>query len=372
MPRTKRPLQEIDPNTNKSPPDASNKKRKSTDTNAPSDARTESQTEDSTSWHWVPRCQPSSLRDSETPEPDYENDPAYTVKEIDGERNIFTRIPCTCQTPLSEVLASNPSHEWLLTSQGSEILNEQSRALFTRRPDDFNMYIFNDFEAYAMIEIQENFLQSFKDAYVSRKMGAEEKMRGCWAALEAGAVWLVKEETGLSMWRMAEDGERVARLMRLWGAAVLAMIRMMEERGVFRVGTDAPVRNLRLVLGLLVLVFGTGEDTFWTYSVVEWAREKGGFELERDEWDHELVRNLKERKEGVEMDEKKVLKKFNFRKRFKKYAREYSVYASLRIGGTRFDIAGMSTEERAHYAFGEEDPLKPNMVPPKTTQICTR
>lgn len=166
--------------------------------------------------------------------------------DADGNKLINWVKWCICRRDWDEHMQQYPEWRWVMTEQGSELLIQAIGSGLRCNPDALSMYIYNDWEAYGQVELQENLLQKYHEASVSRKMNKMEKLQQMWAACEAMTFWSSGDRA--DMWYNSDDGDGVCALVQLWGVTILSMVKELEAAGLLRVGKDAPIKNLEIVL----------------------------------------------------------------------------------------------------------------------------
>jgi hypothetical protein len=75
----------------------------------------------------------------------------------------------------------HPDHPWVVTKAGQIKLNQMHIQADLRCPDNFQMYTFNDHEAYGMMQVFQNLILDYEDA------GRDKDWKGQWAMCEATA-----------------------------------------------------------------------------------------------------------------------------------------------------------------------------------------
>ncbi|KAG9496001.1 hypothetical protein J7337_012572 [Fusarium musae] len=153
-----------------------------------------------------------------------------------------------------------------------------------RSPDDFDLYIYNDFGGYGAMEVLENiFNLVFKPKSIYRDY---------WPEVEGLAMIL---RGGLLEYVMLNDGARVQVTCEVVGALILATIEVLKKEDVFK--PDSEIHNLGLVLFMFIRWgreqsdYGVDEENWsWIYKIIDLAEEAGikltaphNFEKERED-----------------------------------------------------------------------------------------
>ncbi|KAJ5105303.1 hypothetical protein NUU61_002650 [Penicillium alfredii] len=106
-----------------------------------------------------PRYRPASEAEEEE-----EQEDGGAGKASDPQKNaIWTRNsgkPCVCMKPSAE----NPEHIWVMTSASLKKFVALQNQTFFRDPDNFGIYVYNDFYAYGITELVQNVLLDFDEA----------------------------------------------------------------------------------------------------------------------------------------------------------------------------------------------------------------
>ena len=226
-------------------------------------------------------------------------------------------------------------------------LCDASREASYRSPDNFGMYIYNDFEGYGLMEMVENCLVAYHKEFKKKN----QNLKDMWIFHVAFAHWVKMSQ--LAPLGMIDDGVRLAETVELAGRAFLSMLNALDRAGQLK--PDSEFKDLGLVMGLFATIPGYFGDSYdedeldWGRHILEYAKDKeidlsiafeakklvGAFEDEhREEWPAPAV------------------DRWNFSRKFKKHEKNYG-----RLGGTNYDITKMSRAERARFAFDKKDPL---------------
>ncbi|KAG6880169.1 hypothetical protein C0992_004621 [Termitomyces sp. T32_za158] len=108
-----------------------------------------------------------------------------------------------------------------VSTAGKEIFIELSKKAFNRNPDQHDMYIYNDFYAYACLDLVDKTMISANSKITSKKY------EDAYHLLEALALFNLDEMA----WPMCDDGERVKKTDKAYGALVVATLRGLEAQG---------------------------------------------------------------------------------------------------------------------------------------------
>lgn len=148
-----------------------------------------------------------------------------------------------CKKPANE----HPEHNWVITEAGLRKFTSIRLQLGLRSPSAFNLYTFNDHEAYGALEVVEGLVRDF----------SEEKhdWRAQWAVCEALALFLISEQAFIMC--TVDDGQAILELYNLICGMFGSMIARLEREGL--VGPDSEVKNLAQIMALYYRI-GSDED----------------------------------------------------------------------------------------------------------------
>ena len=298
MPRAKRTLAEADANaetapaakrsstggkaggkengTSKPPKAAKQKKDKVTknkDGRVPKDA-------DGATWICICRPQDNDDED-EDDDVESENNATTTTSAsktvCDGGQGPL----CMCRRPAD----LHPEYDWVMTKRGFEQALHWMHEQGKRCSDNFDLYIFNDYNGYGTQEVMENMLLAFDEAMnPAAAAGAGEEpldlMLRLWAQVEGMALFLNDD---LMEYNMIDDSASVARFAEIIGTAVLSTIDLLIARGMFVKNTNknGAIRNIGLMLCRFIEFAQTQDDASsmnengWVNRIVKLADEHG-------------------------------------------------------------------------------------------------
>lgn len=105
---------------------------------------------------WICICRPSSeiAKEQGRIEDDEDEDEDEDDEDEDDEdaEDTCGGKDCLC----FKLADDHPEHKWIVTKKGFELQNEWLNQADKRCPDNFDMYIFNDFYGYGICEVIEN------------------------------------------------------------------------------------------------------------------------------------------------------------------------------------------------------------------------
>jgi len=144
----------------------------------------------------------------------------------------------TC--PCGKSAASLPTHPYTMTRAGLARYRMAGNMMNLRNPDTFAMYTFNDHMAYGALEVVQNMLLDFDEAYKA------QQWRESWAVVEGLALFMLVGE-GDSMC-LADDGEMIEKTAEQIARMVLAALAMLDGKAQLADATD--IKNLGWVMAL--------------------------------------------------------------------------------------------------------------------------
>lgn len=259
---------------------------------------------------------------------------------------------CPCGKPSSSL----PSHPYTLTRAGMAKHGTAGDMMNLRNPDEFAMYTYNDHAAYGALEVVENLVQDFNDAFTA------DDWREAWAVLEGLALFYMLGNGGAMS--MADDGERIQRAAELIARMMLAGLAMLEAEG--QLTKDSDVKNIGWMIALYLEMADEFRETDLVGDVSP-SRAKT-FKFNADNIDLYLASYAKRcdiilpgkdemlDDENIAMPKADVKDPWGWKNAFKNYAGGKKV-----IGGDDLDITTWSSADRKRYAFKKEDPLPRNL-----------
>lgn len=254
-----------------------------------------------------------------------------------------------------------PEHKWVMMRDSWKLLHESRNEVENRCPDNLNMYIYNDFWGYGLLEVIENFLSQYSTAF-----NRTVKKRNTEAIIEKSQkeMWLVVSALGqflnwgqMNPFVMIDDGERFTATVDLLARAVLSALDSLDRAGYLK--RDSEYKDLGFVIGT------------W-YSALEQFEELASLKIhenllayaKKGDLDVSTVFGTSEAMEEseVHLPKNSGLDTWKFAKHFKEHKKEYgqrkTIFAGpVYLGGDAYDITKWSSAERARYAFDGKDPM---------------
>ncbi|KAF3404337.1 hypothetical protein DPV78_002234 [Talaromyces pinophilus] len=308
MPRPKRALSGIDPNIATPQEPASGKRKKvTTETSSPDNAASNAQSEGrdeikAAAPRYIPIARP--FWDIRAEEFDKEVDDDDESESSDAEDTETLRIRDDLDSP---------EWPWTLSSSAIDKYHELKKQAELRDQDMQGVYVYNDFTAYGVNEVVDNWLKDFHRE-VSRKSKSPYTV---WAELEALSWFLQLDYTNI--WFSGDDSHGYAETLALVGKALLTGIDILKTNKLFKPYKpegDSGIRNIPTVLALFVQFAKTwisiGGDhygeTKWVSKVGKVARENG-IEIKGPYKFHEVAEKmLKPVDENKPRQKKKVVR----------------------------------------------------------------
>ncbi|KLO85125.1 uncharacterized protein Y057_4210 [Fusarium fujikuroi] len=206
-----------------------------------------------------------------------------------------------------------------------------------RSPDDFDLYIYNDFGGYGAMEVLENIIAQFNLVFKPKST-----YRDFWPEVEGFAMIL---RGSLLEYVMIDDGERVQVTCEVVGALILATIEALKKQDVFK--PDSEIRNLGLVL----------------FMFIRWGREQSDYGVEEENWSriYKIIDLAEEA--GIKLTAPHNFEKdyFEIKDHLEEWAQRMGKWNNLRdfkdnkgstkLGGHEFDITRMSKAQRQQHSL---------------------
>ena len=284
MPRAKRTIAEADPNaesasaakrtstgkaagkengTAKPPKAAKQKKDKVTkkkDGRVPKDA-------DGNTWICI--CRPHDNDDDDDDDDDEDDDDETSENNATATAASSNKTICDggigplcmCRRPAD----LHPEYDWVMTKRGFEQALHWMHEREKRTQENFELYIFNDYNGYGTQEVIENMLLAFDEA-MTMMMAEPVDVLEVWAQAEGMTLFLNDD---LMEYNMIDDADSVARVTEIIGVAVLKSIDLLIARGLF-VKNNTTIRNIGLILCRFI-EFGQTQDDASTTNENGWV-----------------------------------------------------------------------------------------------------
>ncbi|KAI4765088.1 hypothetical protein E4T52_00022 [Aureobasidium sp. EXF-3400] len=241
-----------------------------------------------------------------------------------------------------------------------------------RDPDNFNMYVYNDFAGYGYQEVVENNILEFNKVLNSKDGKTEE----LWTIVESMVWWMVEEPH--APWHMIDDGERSMMTHSLLGFMFLTALNRIDQDGDLK--PDSKYKDLSRVMALWAKAsedLGTdmdedpladkksdnattigeyaGFNMVWFRYLIALAKE-AGVPIEGVTDIADQIEDWNAQAEGkVKLPAKKA-DRFGWKTKYQKYTKQYG--RGGKIGGTAFQIPYWTRQRRTQYAYDKKDPLK--------------
>ncbi|USP81136.1 hypothetical protein yc1106_08410 [Curvularia clavata] len=280
----------------------------------------------------------------------------------------------------------HPGHKWVMMFNAYMKLDWLMRKARYCNPDNFGMYIYNDWYSYGLTEILENMMVEFNKAYHSKGPNRLEDM---WVIISAVGLW-INQEDHLGCFMSSDDGEGVGELIGVIGCALLTVLAAIERAGELR--PTSCFLDLAIVIGYYLEcsydlpAYGfEGKIVRWRKHAVEYFKKANldpakataatkqrmeKIEKGDDDWDEsdeeategagkENTRSKsatgkrKRGSAGAIKDANKEEDTWGWDKSFQKYKKDHKP----KMGGNQYDITKMSKAERKKAAFDGKDPF---------------
>ncbi|KAF1963018.1 hypothetical protein CC80DRAFT_588495 [Byssothecium circinans] len=276
--------------------------------------------------------------------------------------------------------SEHPEWEWVMMADAWDKFDLWRRRAKYCDPDNFNMYIYNDWKGYGLQEIIECGLAEFDKGF--RKKG-EKGRDEMWAAISALGLWLKDGDDGdMMMFINCEDGPTTGALNGLMGFALLTVLDAIKRAGELK--RDSKYKDLARVIGYWLEWshdlpnYGIeGEDVAWRPYVVTYFKEadldvkKGTFLTEKmlaklenapnySKSTISHVPDLESKADDFRDDKDPPIGTEQDPWAWKERIGRWKKQKGGKLGGQHYDITKLSRAERAaHVLVGEKvDPLK--------------
>ncbi|SMR44509.1 unnamed protein product [Zymoseptoria tritici ST99CH_3D1] len=270
MPQKKRSLTERKSNEQVPPqstPDGQKPKRQCTDVKTQLD-------QDSFTGRYEYVCTdqpPWAESDSEDDDDDdEEGEEEEDDEEEDGQEEIDVH---------GEPLSDHPNCKWMMLKECFDLLDDLATDADRRCPDQFGMYVHNDFYGYGMMEVLENMLRAF-DNEIKPLSGKKANLQQMWAILTVLAMFLCRDVS--FPWSMVDDGERYEHLIAVSGCAALTALNELDRVGQLK--KDSRFLDLGHVMAMFLLWSKTATGMTVEGRIRHDPYDDDDAELEMYEW----------------------------------------------------------------------------------------
>jgi len=257
-----------------------------------------------------------------------------------------------------EPAKDHPEHKWCMIWKGYEMFMDYRRRSKYCSPDNFDMYICNDWEGWGYQELLQNFIAEF-DRFI--KKTGEDGLKNAWAIVSAMSLWLNEVDQGPLIGN--GDGQHTEAVLGMVGHALLRALAALDFAGHLKPDTeflDVPI----VITSLLEFTSGFPEYGLEN-TAISWRRhaaayfKKGGFANEKGISSNEKI--LESAPGGSEADlaERSDRDPWGWKEMLRDYKQSHGTGTgrTRTIGGYKYDITRMSRAKRASYAYDKRDPL---------------
>lgn len=170
-----------------------------------------------------------------------------------------------------------PGHKWIIMRNSWDLMSERKTTASYCCPDAFDMYIWNDWEGYGLLEIVENFVADFHAAFVMPE--SKNRLRNMWFPLAALLHWIAIKESIVDF-TCGDDSGAVVDILALIGRAFVTMLNALERAGELK--PDSSFKDLALVISLALIFLDeymdedsigeVDDEDIWTQEIMLYAK----------------------------------------------------------------------------------------------------
>lgn len=254
---------------------------------------------------------------------------------------------------------------------GWELLQESLDDIQKRCPDNFGMYIYNDFEGYGILEVIENLLSAYSTAFnrtVTKKKTDEviqKTHKEMWLII--GTLGHLLNCAQLTPFEMIDDGERFIATADLMRLAVLSALNTLDRAGHLK--EDSEFKDIGIVIGAWysALKGFSDIDSSERHKNILGYATKGNIDVSAVFGTSAAVQESAESDMHMALPQNPSLDYWKFAKNFKEHKETYGQRKTILagpnfLGGDYYDITAMSSAERAEHAFDKKDPMLQDKV----------
>ncbi|KAL3490487.1 hypothetical protein BJX62DRAFT_140156 [Aspergillus germanicus] len=287
--------------------------------------------------------------DDEDDEDDNESDKPKKAKCTGGRT-------CICNKPAAE----HPEHPYTVSISGYRKFIDLVAHTNLRSPDAFDMYIFNDYEGYGILEVLQNLVLDFIEA--------KDNWKEQWAVCESIPLYWISN--ALMPFTMI-DGSDVDAITGLLARMFLTMLANLESADLLKPNSE--VKNLQYVMAQYLMLASEMRE-YNLLSEDDSAKVEGHFDayvlayakkyqikLQGPSNLDELLKSIEEEfdEDDIELPAPSA-DPWKWTAAHKAYVKEHSegpLSKKGKIGGDKYDITAMTSAERKKHSFNKKDPL---------------
>ncbi|KAJ5368896.1 uncharacterized protein N7496_008656 [Penicillium cataractarum] len=277
---------------------------------------------------WKFACQCRQIVGSDDDDEEDEDEDGEDEGEGEGEPKKTDDLPpcdggktCLCQKPIEE----HPDHPYSLSLGGIQKFTTTSILCDLRNPDMFDMYLYNDFYGYGLVEVLGNLLLDFEEA--------KDDWKQQWYICEAVMLFFFRYDPAALF--MIDDGDGLDMFLHAVRTMFLAMMATLERLDLLK--PDSEIKNIGMVMGLAIRLDAFAEDNEGTEDLPKYLyayAAKHNIVLRDVPEDSELEEPVPATGKGAEAAQERT-----------------------NTGGDQFDITTMSAPQRKKAHFDRKDPL---------------
>ncbi|CAG8908551.1 unnamed protein product [Penicillium egyptiacum] len=269
---------------------------------------------------------------------EHESEDEEDEESIEQKKKDDAADDATTLEPASE----HPGEKWIFTEAGVAKWIALNRSTDVRNPDNFGMYVYNDFFGYAVMELVEN-LVDFDEAAGDWKMQ--------WAICEATGLYF---QTDAMMPLLGcDDGETMNEVFITFATMFLAMLATLERNDLFE--SDSEVKNIGAIIGLFIrfIVDVEGCSIDWDDHDVKIK----AYAAKHDVTIHGLNHPRYKKLSGETAELPEATANANDPWGWAKALRKLKRNKGRPLGGDSKDITSWTPSERKKAAFDKKDPI---------------
>lgn len=205
------------------------------------------------------RCRQFDSDDEDEDEDENEDeDEAEDVAAADESNQESTSKPAPPPKMWPMPAVDHPEWKWVMLWKSWQLLCDYSIRTKYTNPDHFDMYIYNDFHGYGMMELAENavsvaprivssgsLINSQIEEFNTERSKNSSSLHLTWAPIAMLGFWLNNNENGQDVIHV-DDGERCGELIKLMGIALLTALHDIDRAG--KLTKDSELRDIGLVM----------------------------------------------------------------------------------------------------------------------------
>jgi hypothetical protein len=280
-------------------------------------------------------------------------------EEEDDEDNIYSKYNKDIKAEWNGKPASEyPEHRWVISEKGFEDFCKLEIQADYRNPDNFAMYIYNDFWGYGIQEVIENWLLDFDKAFKSK---ADDGLLRLWHQMQPMFLWLANYDMGA--WVHMDDADKWHDTFEIINLSLLTAMHRLDTAG--ELTTSSKFKDVSIVGALAICFYDRfgelGDCEDFARSLVGYFKKMNISAEESSALGIDKFIERIEEEEGETIPAlsawtKRTNDRFSWSGKFKKLCNQHGTGSRKPgIGGKQYSIIHFTRAERVESSFDGKD-----------------